>query len=163
MRPIIQPNSPPAEHFPAGRNYCQRQDCQGEIHVVLSDGSVYLRGQILLQDYRNLQGLIPAGSGLYSNLTTALPIFINGVPGCAALGWIQSGYVEQPSGLPAVLHLPPASGFRLFINNLTAGTLETSSDMIHGDVVGPVCGSDLNIAEFFDTSPISQKFFRVAP
>jgi hypothetical protein len=25
MRPIIQPNSPAAEHFPAGWNYCQRQ------------------------------------------------------------------------------------------------------------------------------------------
>jgi hypothetical protein len=24
MRPIIQPNSPAAEHFPAGWNYCQR-------------------------------------------------------------------------------------------------------------------------------------------
>jgi hypothetical protein len=120
-----------------------------------------LRGQVLLQDYRNLQGLIPAGSGLYSNLTVALPIFTNGVPGSSQLGCIESGYVEMPSGTPAVLQLLPASGIRLFINHLTAGTLETSSDMIHWDVVGPVCGSDLNIAEFFDTPQATNKFYRV--
>ena len=133
----------------------------GAIDVVQSDGSVFLREKVLLQNYRNLQGLILAGNCLYSNLTAALPIFTNGMAGCNGLGTIQSGYLESPSGVPAALHLPPSSGLRLFINNLTAGTVEGSSDMIHWDVVCDVCGSDLSEAEFFDTPETSAKFYRV--
>ena len=133
----------------------------GSIYVVLSDGSVLLRGRVLLQNFRNLQGLILAGNGLYSNLTAALPIFTNCIPGCNGLGCVQSGYVESPSRLPAALHLLPSSGLRLFINNLTVGRVEASSDLIHWDVLGHVCGSDFNAAEFFDTPQTLRKFYRV--
>jgi flagellar hook protein FlgE len=133
----------------------------GDIVVSLSDGSEFIRGQVLLQAYRNLQGLRPAGNGLYSNLTAALPMFTNGLPGLLQ-GGIQAGAVEQPPPPPPTLQLPPASGFRLFISDLTGGTVESSIDLIHWDVIGQVNGSpDLNVAEFFDTPQTMQTFYRI--
>jgi hypothetical protein len=39
--------------------------------------------------------------------------------------------------------------------------VESSSDLAHWNVIGSVNPSDLNIAEFFDTSQATQKFYRV--
>lgn len=137
-------------------------DSQGDIWVVLSDGSQFLRGQVLLQTYRNIQGLIPAGSGLYSNLTAAVPLFTNGLSVYLPPATIQWGALEQPSGLPAPIQLLPASGFHLLVNDLGGSAqVQSSADLAHWDTIGSVNPSDLNIAEFFDTSQAKQKFYRV--
>jgi flagellar hook protein FlgE len=138
-------------------------DSQGCIQVVLSDGSQFLRGQVVLQNYRNIQGLSVAGNGLYSNLTAAVPLFTNGLSVYILPATMQSGTLEEPSGLPAPLQLPPASGYRLFINDVGGGLaqVESSCDLRHWDVIGPVNPSELNTAEFFDPSPATQKFYRV--
>ena len=135
-------------------------DYQGKIYVCLSDGSQFLRGQVLLQNYRNLQGLSPDGAGLYSNLTAALPVFTNGLSDYVQLSAIVSGCVEQPAPL-APLQLLPAGGFRLLINDYDGGTVESSSDMRLWEVIGPINYGVLNQAEYFDTSPTTQKFYRV--
>jgi len=138
-------------------------DFQGNIWVDLSDGSEFLRGQVVLQSYRNIQGLSPAGNGLYSNLAAAIPLFTIGVSVHIPSASIQSGAVELLSGMPAPLQLLPPNGFRLFISNLGTGPaqVESSSDLAHWNVIGSVNPSDLNIAEFFDTSQATQKFYRV--
>jgi hypothetical protein len=88
-------------------------------------------------------------------------MFTNGLPGLLQ-GGIQAGAVEQPPPPPPTLQLPPASGFRLFISDLTGGTVESSIDLIHWDVIGQVNGSpDLNVAEFFDTPQTMQTFYRI--
>jgi flagellar hook protein FlgE len=135
-------------------------DLQGNIYVALSDGSQFVRGQILLQYYRNLQGLSRSGNGLYSNLTVAEPMFTNGLSGYIEQSQILSGGVEQPPILPA-LQLLPASGFRLLINDYSGGVVESSEDLRRWEVVSPVYSADLNVAEYFDTSPSAQKFYRV--
>lgn len=132
----------------------------GTIQVSMSDGSTVVCGQVLLQAYRNLQGLVPVGNGLYSNLVAALPLYTNGQP--ALMSFIQSSAVEQVPPPPPALQLPPARGFRLFISDLTEGIVESSSDLLHWNVLGPVLGSpDLNVAEFFDTPQTPQTFYRV--
>jgi flagellar hook protein FlgE len=135
-------------------------DFQGNIDVTLPDGSQVMRGQILLQYYRNLQGLIPAGNGLYSNLTAAVPIFTNGLSGYIQQSYMQVGAVEEPPITPA-LQLLPTSGFILLINNFGGGAVESSSDLQNWDVVNPIYSASLNVAEFYDTSPATQKFYRV--
>jgi flagellar hook protein FlgE len=135
-------------------------DFQGHIYVNLSDGSQLLRGQILLQYYRNLQGLIPAGNGLYSDLTAGVPMFTNGLSGYIQQSMIQPGAVEQQPIMPA-LQLLPASGFLLLINDFGGGSVESSSDLHNWDVVSPIYSANMNVAEFYDTSQSTQKFYRV--
>ncbi len=132
----------------------------GDIYVVLSDGSWFVRGRILLQNYRNLQALRLAGPGIYSNLVAAAPVFTNGLSGYIQEGSIQSGALEQPAS-PPTLQLLPASGFHLSINGFSGGVVESSGDLRHWDAVSPIYAADINEAEYFDTSPATQKFYRV--
>ena len=46
-------------------------DSSGKINVLLSDGSQYVRGQILLQRFTNPNALLKQGSNLYSGMSTA--------------------------------------------------------------------------------------------
>jgi hypothetical protein len=76
---------------------------------------------------------------------------------------IQSGAVEEPPPPPPTLQLPPASGFRLFVTDLTIGNVESSGDLLHWSVIGQVDGSpDLNVGEFFDTPQTTRTFYRIA-
>ena len=43
----------------------------GKLNMLLTDGTQYVRAQVLLQDFRNPQALLKEGSNLYSNLATA--------------------------------------------------------------------------------------------
>jgi flagellar hook protein FlgE len=136
-------------------------DIMGNIVVLLSDGTDYIRGQVLLQSYRNPQGLIAGGNGYYSNVTAALPMFTNGLPDELQMA-IEAGAVEEPAPPPA-LQLPPESGLRLFITNVLGGTIESSTDLVHWNAIGQVQGSpDLNVAEFFDTPEATQTFYRLS-
>jgi flagellar hook protein FlgE len=74
-------------------------DPQGKISVRLSDGSEYVRGQILMQNFTNLQGLVKEGNNLYSGIASAGPLGGATSPQAAAagtngMGAIQSGALE---------------------------------------------------------------------
>jgi hypothetical protein len=138
-------------------------DYSGEIDLALPDGTTLTPAQILLQNYQNLQALIPTSGQLYSNLPAALPMFNPGIPGTLGLGTILSGCLEFPT-TNTVLQLPPHTGLRLLVSGLLEpATVETSTDLISWSVVGQVTGSVLQDAEFFDTNSTSSptKFYRV--
>jgi flagellar hook protein FlgE len=73
---------------------CYSIDGHGKITVHLSDGTSFLRGQILLQNFRDPEALVNEGNNLYSNLSAAGPLPALAVPGSKGLGAIQWGVLE---------------------------------------------------------------------
>ena len=74
-------------------------DIEGKINVNLSDGTQFVRGQILLQNFSNPQGLIKEGNNLYSGMVAAGPLGggtspVPAAPGTNGLGKIQAGALE---------------------------------------------------------------------
>jgi flagellar hook protein FlgE len=70
-------------------------DLQGKIHVALSDGTTFVRGQVLLQSYRDPQALLKQGDNLYSGLTAAGPdSTTTEAPGSNGLGDVVGGQLE---------------------------------------------------------------------
>jgi flagellar hook protein FlgE len=73
-------------------------DSEGKINVSLSDGTQFVRGQVLLQNFRDPQALVKEGNSLYSGIETAGPLGgptpTPGKPGVAGLGFIQAGALE---------------------------------------------------------------------
>jgi flagellar hook protein FlgE len=138
-------------------------DQQGDILTSQTNWPEISLGQVLVQNYENLQGLIPAGNDMYTNLEAAVPMVTNQFSGDLPYE-IQSGAVEQAPPPPLPLQLPPPpGGFRLFISDLWGGNVESSTDLVHWSFLGSVAGSpDLNVAEFFDTTQTTQRFYRIA-
>ncbi len=79
----------------------------GRANMLLSDGTQYNRGQVLMQVFQNTQALMKEGANLYSNLATAGALGTTGdsassteilagaaAPGSAGLGRIESGALE---------------------------------------------------------------------
>jgi flagellar hook protein FlgE len=66
----------------------------GQITVTLSDGTSFVRGQILLQNFQDPGELVNAGNNLYSNMAAAGPLASMSAPGSSGLGNIQSGALE---------------------------------------------------------------------
>ena len=71
----------------------------GSIHVTMSDGTDFVRGQILLQNFSDPQALMKEGNNLYSGIGAAGPLGgptapIPAIPGTNGLGEIQSGALE---------------------------------------------------------------------
>jgi flagellar hook protein FlgE len=70
-------------------------DLQGKIHVALSDGTTFVRGQVLLQSYRDPQALLKQGDNLYSGLEAAGPVSSTAeAPGSGGLGDVVAGQLE---------------------------------------------------------------------
>ena len=74
-------------------------DSLGQISIRLSDGSEYIRGQILMQNFTNPQGLVKEGNNLYSGIGAAGPLGgatspLSEAAGSNGLGQIQSGSLE---------------------------------------------------------------------
>ena len=71
---------------------------QGEINVFMSDGTQYIRGQILLQKFSDPQALLKEGDNLYSGMAAAGPLGGStptaGTPGTSGLGFIESSALE---------------------------------------------------------------------
>jgi flagellar hook protein FlgE len=71
---------------------------EGEVRIKLSDGSEYVRGQILLQKFSDPQALIKEGQNLYSGIGSAGPLGgatpTPAKPGTNGLGRIESGALE---------------------------------------------------------------------
>ncbi|HXJ55513.1 MAG TPA: flagellar hook-basal body complex protein [Verrucomicrobiae bacterium] len=71
----------------------------GRINVNLSDGSQFVRGQILMQNFSDPQGLLKEGNNLYSGIGAAGPLGgaaspTPAAPGTNGLGKIQAGALE---------------------------------------------------------------------
>lgn len=71
----------------------------GEIDIKLEDGTQFIRGQVLLQNFSDPQGLIKRGNNLYTGIGAAGPL--GGIatptpqaPGSHGLGKIQAGKLE---------------------------------------------------------------------
>jgi len=69
-------------------------DPYGKINVRLTDGTEFVRGQILLQNFQDPQALVKEGSNLYSGLSAAGPLATPGAPGSTGLGTVQAGALE---------------------------------------------------------------------
>lgn len=67
----------------------------GKLTVLLSDGTQFTRGQVLLQNFTNPQQLLKVGNNLYSNLTTAGPLAAPTSPGTNGLGSLVTGALEM--------------------------------------------------------------------
>jgi flagellar hook protein FlgE len=75
-------------------------DPSGNIDITLSDGTSYVTGQILLQNFSNPNGLVKEGNNLYGNIGIAGPLGGStsptpAAPGTNGLGTIQSGALEE--------------------------------------------------------------------
>ena len=73
-------------------------DTDGKVNVNLSDGTQFVRGQILMQNFRDPQGLVKEGNNLFSGIGSAGPLG-GATPTMAAantngLGKIQAGALE---------------------------------------------------------------------
>jgi flagellar hook protein FlgE len=137
-------------------------DNKGVIYV-LTNGNGFIRGQVLLQNFRDLQALKPETNQLYSNVSGALPMHPIGIARTQELGLIFSGALEVPDS-PQVLQLPLQTGYRLFVSDLVEpATVEASTDLRTWIPVGQVAGSIMEDAEFFDTNAptMSQRFYRL--
>jgi hypothetical protein len=133
--------------------------------VRLTDATIYLRGQITLQNFRNPQALQTADGINFTNLDAAMPMFTNAAPGSSGLGRVYDGALEQiPSCQMPELEPLPQAGFRIQANNLLWGsTIESSDDLIHWNSLGQVNANDIGAAEFFDTNApaTSCRFYRI--
>lgn len=74
-------------------------DNEGVVTVRLTDGREYIRGQVLMQAFRDPQALMKEGGNLYSGISNAGPLGGGGSPnprppGTNGLGRIQSGALE---------------------------------------------------------------------
>jgi flagellar hook protein FlgE len=84
----------PATSDPAATLLSFAIDGEGKLNVTLSDNTQFVRGQILLQQFRDPQGLVKEGNNLYSGLASAGPLTTPGAPGIAGLGKIEVGALE---------------------------------------------------------------------
>ena len=67
----------------------------GKLTVLLADGTQFVRGQILLQNFSNPQQLAKVGNNLYSNLTSAGPLATPTAPSSGGLGTLVTGSLEM--------------------------------------------------------------------
>lgn len=75
-------------------------DVEGKVNVLLSDGSSFVRSQVLLQRFQDPQSLLKAGDNLYTNMGAAGPLGGSSSPQPEAprtngLGMIQAGGLEM--------------------------------------------------------------------
>ena len=73
-------------------------DGGGRINVILEDGTQYVRGQVMLQNFNNVQNLIKVGNNLYGGLAQAGPYAAVAGPGAlTGGGQILNGMVAPTS------------------------------------------------------------------
>lgn len=89
----------PATADPAATMTSFSIDSEGKITIRLSDGTEYVRGQVLMQNFTNPQGLVKEGNNLYSGIGSAGPL--GGAaspqaeaPGSNGMGRVEGGALE---------------------------------------------------------------------
>ena len=91
---IVDATGAPATAAPGATLTSFNIDREGKINVRLSDGTEYVRGQVLLQNFRDPQSLVKEGNNLYSGMTAAGPLAAPSSPGTNGLGRIEAGALE---------------------------------------------------------------------
>jgi flagellar hook protein FlgE len=79
---------------PGSAMICYAIDEWGKITVQLSDGTYFLCGQVMLQNFQDPEALVSEGNELYSNLSAAGPLQSLTPPGSQGLGAIESNVLE---------------------------------------------------------------------
>jgi flagellar hook protein FlgE len=69
-------------------------DGQGKVNVTLADGTSFVRGQVLLQNFQAPQKLINEGNNLYSNMSEAGGLAVPTAPDSNGVGKLQGGALE---------------------------------------------------------------------
>ena len=96
---LIDTTGMPATSDPAATMVSFAIDSEGKVNVNLTDGTQFVRAQLLLQNFSNPQGLMKEGNNLYSGIGAAGPLggATNPTPAAAGtngLGKIQAGALE---------------------------------------------------------------------
>jgi flagellar hook protein FlgE len=96
---LIDTQGMPATSDPTATLVSFAIDIEGKVNVNLTDGSQFVRGQILMQNFSDPEGLAKEGSNLYSGIGAAGPLGgattpASAAPGTNGLGKIQSGALE---------------------------------------------------------------------
>jgi len=96
---LIDTQGRPATADPAATFVSFAIDREGIVKVRLSDGTEYVRGQVLLQRFSDPQALVKEGFNLYSGIDVAGPLGggsapTSAVPGTNGLGRVESGALE---------------------------------------------------------------------
>lgn len=84
----------PATSDPTASMVSYSIDETGKVNVNLSDGTSFVRGQILLQNFQDPNALIKEGGNLYSGQNAAGPLAAPAVAGSNGLGKIESKSLE---------------------------------------------------------------------
>lgn len=140
-----------------------RFDSDGKVQVRLSDGTEFVRAQILLQDFREPFSLTPSGYGIYTNLAPAGPLPLAAPPATANLGWVADGFREYSHAFP-LLTLPSRKGVRLRVTGEPRGlwVFQASVDLIAWTTLAyrPNAPDEM---EFSDpqSSEFPKRFYRV--
>lgn len=100
----------------------------GEIKVKLKDGTEVLRGQILLQNFSDPQGLVKRGNNLYSGLDAAGRLAAPAKPGEQGVGKLQVGVLELSNVDLATEFSTMITAQRAF--QATARIITTSDEML---------------------------------
>ncbi len=90
----INASQAPATSSPTATMSSYSIGATGQITVNLSDGTSFVCGQVLLQNFQDPGALVNEGNNLYSNMADAGPLAAMGAPGTGGLGSIQSGALE---------------------------------------------------------------------
>ena len=69
-------------------------DALGKISVRLTDGTDFVRAQVLLQNFQNPTALTKEGNNLYGNTLQAGPLATSAAPGSSGLGKLQASALE---------------------------------------------------------------------
>lgn len=91
---LVDGTGRPATASPTATVSAFNIDAEGKVNVRLSDGSEFVRGQVLLQTFRDPQALMKEGNSVYSGLNAAGPLAAAQAPGTNGLGRIQAGSLE---------------------------------------------------------------------
>ena len=96
---LIDTTGMPATSDPTATMVSFAIDSEGKVNVNLTDGTQFVRAQLLLQNFSNPQGLMKEGNNLYSSIGAAGPLGGATSPTPAAagtngLGKIQAGALE---------------------------------------------------------------------
>ncbi len=104
----------------------------GKIGINLSDGTSFVRGQVLLQNVRNPAALVKEGNSLYSGFNQAGPLGgatpTAAAPGTAGLGKIEAGTLELSNVDLANEFSSMITAQRAF--QATARVISTSDEML---------------------------------
>jgi len=134
----------------------------GALNVHMSDGTEFLRGQVLLQTFRETFLLRPIRDDLYENLASAGPVDL-AEPGAFGLGQLQSSTLENPVEHER-LTLPARDGFRLAIIGEPGSrwTIQASENFAVWKTIGMITNAGFE-SEFCDreVNCHPRRFYRV--